>query len=253
MTGDPDAKMPKDLSLIEQYLLLLESSDELSEFISNDRAHANVSIRANNNGSERLLAIASRAESWWKEHGPPEVSARATGIMFEFARAEREITTGQIAGLSLDLCALFCLFLLLFRKLAVTVIAMAPTFATIVITFGLLGWSGAALDAGTVFVGTLAVGVTVDETVHMVNAYTRAALNSPDSGGALEASLRKILPPLLMTTSALSAGFLVLGVSSFAFTRQLGLATGIAMLLCAFANATLLPSLLAVSFRNRAT
>jgi predicted RND superfamily exporter protein len=159
--------LPSSVALIEQYLLLLESSDEVREFISDDRKLASISVRSNNNGSERLLAISAEAERWWSRNGPSESSARTTGIMFEFARAEREITTGQLSGLGLDCVALAALYLLIFRSVRLTLTALVPTVATVLSTFGVLGWAGAALDAGTVFVGTLAIGVTVDETVHL--------------------------------------------------------------------------------------
>jgi predicted RND superfamily exporter protein len=238
--------LPSSVALIEQYLLLLESSDEVREFISDDRKLASISVRSNNNGSERLLAISAEAERWWSRNGPSESSARTTGIMFEFARAEREITTGQLSGLGLDCVALAALYLLIFRSVRLTLTALVPTVATVLSTFGVLGWAGAALDAGTVFVGTLAIGVTVDETVHLVSAYARTTQRGDSPEKAVEASLLRILPALVMTTVTLAGGFLVLGVSSFAFTRQLGLATGIAMAVCALANATLLPSLLAL-------
>jgi uncharacterized protein len=242
----PANELPKDVALVEQYLLLLESSDELREFVSADRTLSSVSVRVNNNGSERLLAIADEAERWWAANGAPNTSARATGIMYEFARAEREITRGQISGLGLDCVALLFLYFILFRSVGVTLVALVPTVATVLSTFGLLGWAGASLDAGTVFVGTLAVGVTVDETVHLVTAYARSLKQGGDPASAVGASLHRMLPALLMTTSTLAGGFVVLGVSSFAFTRQLGVATAIAMVVCAAANATLLPTLLAL-------
>jgi predicted RND superfamily exporter protein len=41
-----------------------------------------------------------------------------------------------------------------------------------------------------------------------------------------------------------AAGFLVLGISEFTFTRNLGLLTAGIMVICVVANATLLPALL---------
>jgi uncharacterized protein len=246
----PDRGLPATSPLIEQYLLVLESSEEVREFISSDRRLASVSVRANNNGSETLLSIASEAERWWRANGVAGVSAHSTGIMYEFARAEREITTGQLSGLGLDCVALACLYFLLFRSVSLTAVAVIPTIATVLTTFGLLGWSGSALDAGTVFVGALAVGVTVDETVHLVSAYARAKRSGDHDRDALGVALKRVFPALIMTTTTLAAGFLVLGISSFAFIRQLGLATAIAMAVCALANATLLPSLLSLSDRT---
>jgi uncharacterized membrane protein YdfJ with MMPL/SSD domain len=53
-----------------------------------------------------------------------------------------------------------------------------------------------------------------------------------------------VLPALLYTTLTVAAGFLVLGISEFTFTRNLGLLTAGIMVICVVANATLLPALL---------
>src|SRR4029453_12263898 len=150
--------LPSEQGLIEQYLLLLEGSEAVRELISDDYTMANVMLRANNNGSEHLLRISEKAEKWWNTHGIPGFEARATGIMFEFARAEREVAYGQLVGLGVDLVSLAMLYVVLFRGIKLALIALAPSLATIGVSFGLLGLVGVPLDAGTVFCGSLALG-----------------------------------------------------------------------------------------------
>jgi len=48
----------------------------------------------------------------------------------------------------------------------------------------------------------------------------------------------------VLTTVVIAFGFLVLSVSEFRFTRNLGLLTAGVMVLCVASNATLLPALL---------
>ena len=79
---------------IEQYLLILESTEYVRDLLTWDRAWANVPLRANDNGSEALLRVAASAERWWNANGPRGYRARTTGIMYEFARAEEEIAHG---------------------------------------------------------------------------------------------------------------------------------------------------------------
>ena len=61
---------------------------------------------------------------------------------------------------------------------------------------------------------------------------------------ALLAGLERVLPALLYTTGIVSLGFLVLAASEFTFTRNVGLLTAAAMLICLFADLTLLPAFL---------
>jgi predicted RND superfamily exporter protein len=231
-------------ALIEQYLLLLDSTEEIGELVADDRSVANVAVRANDNGSEELLRIAELANEWWREHGVPEFTAQPTGIMFEFARAEHAIAVGQVAGVGVDIATLATLYLLVFRSAALTIIALVPSIVTVVIAFGFLGLVGAPLDAGTVFVGMLAIGVTVDETIHLVSAFSRELVAGRDPRHAMRRALERVFPALAVTTIALACGFAVLGLSSFSFTQRLGSLTAIAVVVCAAASSSLLPTLL---------
>jgi hypothetical protein len=244
--GDPpgSSDLPESEATVQQYLLLLDATEEVGELITTDRSVANIPLRVGNNGSEHLLAVSREAKQWWSEHGIPGYAAVPTGIMFEFARAEHAIAVGQLGGLALDVATLACLYLLVFRSGRLTVIALVPSVVTVIITFGLVGFLGSSLDAGTVFVGMLAVGVTVDETIHVVSAFGERLAAGGSAVEALEGALRRVFPALIVTTIALAGGFALLGMSSFALTKQLGLLTSVAMLVSAAASSTLLPALL---------
>ncbi len=98
--GNSGEPLPHDSEVIEQYLLILESSEYMQDFLTPDRRLANVLLRANDNGSDALLAVADKANAWWEAHGPAGYSARTTGIMYEFARAEERDHYGATAWAS---------------------------------------------------------------------------------------------------------------------------------------------------------
>jgi predicted RND superfamily exporter protein len=250
-TGDPARPLPDSRELAEQYLLLLESVAPIHDLVTRDRMHANVMVRAVHNGSEHLLALSRDAEDWWAAHGPPGFAARGTGIMFEFARAERSIALGQLQGLALDLVTIATLLFVIFRRPRLTALAIVPNAMPLLVVFGFLGLAGIPLDAGTVLVGNLAIGIAVDETIFVVNAFFRGQDRTTGAAAAIDAALERVLPALVCTTLAVALGFAVLGFSDFAFTRNLGLLTAGVMVVCVLANATLLPSLL-VTFGRRA-
>lgn len=242
--GAGTAGLPGDQAAIEQYLLLLEGTERLADVITEDRSAANVLLRVNNNGSRHLLEVAERAERWWQDHGVEGFEARATGIMFEFARAEEAIALGQIQGLGLDVAIIFSILVIALRSLRLAVLALIPNVLPIGLMFGFMGVSGIPLDLGTVFVSNLAVGIAVDETIHLVTAFARMRERGLAAEEALRTAMERVLPALLLTTVVIAAGFLVLAVSEFQFTRNLGLLTAGVMVLCVASNATLLPALL---------
>lgn len=242
--GSGAAPLPNDRAAIEQYLLLLEGTERLEDVITRDRSAANVLLRVNNNGSRHLLEVAEQAERWWRDNGVEGFETRATGIMFEIARAEEAIALGQIQGLGLDVAIIFAILVIALRSLRVAVLALIPNVLPIGLMFGFMGVSGIPLDLGTVFVSNLAVGIAVDETIHLVTAFVRLRERGLAAEDALRSAMERVLPALVLTTVVIAAGFLVLAISDFRFTRNLGLLTAGVMVLCVASNATLLPALL---------
>ena len=249
--GDPDEPLPRDLELIEQYLLILESSEYMRDFVSTDRRFANVPLRANDNGSDALLAVAEKADVWWKDHGPNNYTARTTGIMYEFARAENEITMGQLRGLAFALLVIAVILLMIFRSIKLAMVALVPNALPVAMAFGAMGVLGIALDAGTVLVGNLALGIAIDDTIHTVTGYYRQRSRNGSPKAALERTFERVLPPVVFTTLTIGVGFAVFGFSTLVFTRNLGLVTSGIMVICLLADILLLPALLLATSGSR--
>jgi predicted RND superfamily exporter protein len=243
-TGDARQPLPDDQSLIEQYLLLLEAKEYTHDLITADRSAANVVLRVNDNGSRALLDIAAAADVWWRENGVQGYEARTTGIMYEFARAEDEIAWGQIRGLGLALLAITTILLLMFRWPRLAALALIPNAIPIAMAFGFMGLIGYPIDAATVILGNLALGIAVDDTIHVAEGFARRTASGATAEKALLETLRSVVAPLAYTTFAVALGFAVLGVSGFSPVRNLGIITGGVMVVCLLADLLLLPALL---------
>ena len=241
---DPGRPLPGSSNLVSQYLLLLDAKDYTDDLIAEDRSAANVRLRIDNNGSKALLAVAETADSWWAEHGVPGYEARATGIMYEFGRSEDAIARGQLQGLGFALAVIGLLLLAIFRWARLALVALIPNVIPVVMAFGLMGLLGVPLDAGTVVLGNLALGIAVDDTIHLVTGFYEGREGGEEPHRALVGAFERALAPLVYTTLAVALGFAVLGVSGFTLTRHLGLLTAGIMLLCLLADVLLLPVLL---------
>ncbi len=235
--------LPADRASAEQYMLLLESVESMQEVLSDDREAANILLRVDDNGSGDILALAEFAEGWWEENGPPGTVARATGIMFEFARAEDAIAYGQISGLSFALVSISLILLLMLRRLRLAVVALIPNALPIAIVFGFMGLAGIPIDAGTVLIGALALGVAVDDTIHLMTAIVAGMNRGLSARLALEGAFRTVLPAIVSSTVMISVGFGVFVMSDFALTRNLGWLTSSVMVVCLLADVFLLGAL----------
>jgi hypothetical protein len=123
-------------------------------------------------------------------------------------------------------------------------IALVPNAIPLIAVFGIMGLLGIPLDAGTALIGSLALGIAVDDTIHIVSGYHARVLAGLDRTQSLLGTFQATLPAISATTIMVSVAFLVLGFSEFTITRNLGLVTASIMALCLAADISLLPVLL---------
>jgi predicted RND superfamily exporter protein len=248
-TGDRKDPLPIEGDLIEQYLLLLEAKPYMRNLMVGDRTATNIIMRVDDNGSDALLRVGREVQERWARFGPPGTEARATGIMYEFGRAEDEIARGQLRGLAIAIGAIGLVLLGIFRDVRLAGLALIPNTVPVVMAFGVMGLLGVPLDAGTVILGSLALGIAVDDTVHVTEAFVLARFRGYSPEEAMVRSFSRVLEPVVFTSLIVAMGFAVLVVSGFSLTRNLGLLTSGVMLLCLATDLLLLPALL-VRFRT---
>ncbi len=243
-SGDPTLPLPDDGALISQYLVLLESKPYVRDLITADWKAANLLLRVDDNRSGALRDVAKEAERWWEENGAPGYTARTTGVMYEFARAEDAIAFGQLRGLAFAFLTVSGLLFAIFRSVRVAWIALVPNLVPIAMGFGAMGLLGVPLDAGTVVIGNLAFGIAVDDSIHAVTGFFTRWRAGESTSAALESTYRSVAPPLIYTTVLVALGFGVLAFSNFAVIRHLGILTAALMVLCLLADLLLLPAML---------
>jgi predicted RND superfamily exporter protein len=244
-------RLPTTKAEIEQYLLVLSGVDELDDVIHRDRRSANILLRVDDNSSDDIVAIGDWVRDWWAEQGVEGFRVTTTGIMYEFGRAEEAIAHGQIRGLVLAGATIGVILFLVLRQIGVASIALLVNLVPIGIGFGLLGLLRIPLDAATVCLGSMALGIAVDDTIHVVTAYGDGGERHGSSLARLHAAFTQVLPALVVTTASISVGFAALGFSGFTLIRNLGFVTAGLVSLCLIADLTLLPAMLVGRDRRR--
>jgi hypothetical protein len=151
--------------------------------------------------------------------------------------------------LAIAIGAIGLVLLGIFRDVRLAGLALIPNTVPVVMAFGVMGLLGVPLDAGTVILGSLALGIAVDDTVHVTEAFVLARFRGYSPEEAMVRSFSRVLEPVVFTSLIVAMGFAVLVVSGFSLTRNLGLLTSGVMLLCLATDLLLLPALL-VRFRT---
>jgi hypothetical protein len=122
--------------------------------------------------------------------------------------------------------------------------ALLPNLLPVVGVLGTMGWLRIPLDLSTAMTGSVALGLAVDDTIHMALGYRHHRERRLGIEDAMAATLATSGRALWLTTSVLMAGFGLLVLSSFAPTRRFGLLTCLTLALALAADLVVLPALI---------
>lgn len=122
--------------------------------------------------------------------------------------------------------------------------AMIPNVFPILLLFGALGSWGAPLDIGTVMTASVALGISVDDTLHFLTFFQQALIQRRTRQQAVAFAYRHCGAAMIQTSVICGLGLLVFSLAEFAPTRRFAWVTASLIALALVADLVLLPALL---------
>lgn len=237
----PERAIPDTPEAVAQ-LLLFGGNEELDVLI--DRAHRVMTILVRSTATEtrEFDRLARRIDARLATL-PEGISGRTTGNAILLTRAADRISRGQAVSLLLA-CGLIGLLLVAsLRSLRLGMLALLPNVLPVVFYFGLLGLTGVTLNNSTALMGSIVLGIAVDDTLHLLIEYRRALAETGDPERALHASLAHVGRAISCTTLAVCAGLLVVGASELRNQAEFGLLGAATLAIAWLVDVTFTPAL----------
>lgn len=113
-----------------------------------------------------------------------------------------------------------------------------------------MGFLGVDLKISTAIIFTIAFGIAVDDTIHLLGKFKYELMKGKGVIYALRRSYFTTGKAMILTTLILCSGFLMLMFSSFLGTFYLGVMLCLALLVALIADLTVLPVLILLFFKN---
>ncbi|MFK8019160.1 MAG: RND family transporter [Pseudomonadales bacterium] len=242
-------RLPDDQELIAQYLLLYELSggDQLEEYLTSDFSRAVVDLRVTMSGSTEIRLLFDELQAYLDEHvGPLEARLRVepSGVGLLWVRLADYISSSFTQGYLLVFVMIFVLMCVIFRSLKVGSLAMIPNLGPIFLTMGYMGWAGINLDYIRMMIATIAIGIAVDDTVHLVTRMRQEFFRCGNYEEAMRAALSGVGQALVITTIILAVTFATHFGSELAVMASFGSLLISAILTALLADLFLLPVLI---------
>ncbi|HEV8712116.1 MAG TPA: MMPL family transporter [Candidatus Binatia bacterium] len=204
-------------------------------------------VRTSFSRSNDIAALVDQIEAFARGHFPPELSVHPTGNLILLTRTTGDIVSGQIQSLAVSAGVIFVLMAGMFLSAKVGFIAMVPNVFPLFVFFGLMGASGVELNFGTNIIASIALGVAVDDTIHILMRLSSTVRTTADQEQALLETLSTVGKPALYASVVLFLGFLTLGFSTFVPIREFGFLSAVTILVGLIGEIALLPALLATT------
>ena len=175
-----------------------------------------------------------------------------TGVVPLLNSAQRSLITTQVRSFATAAITVLALVGLFFWSWRVFLAAALPNLLPTAILFAAMAVLNIPLDAATVMIAGVAIGIAVDDTFHFFSCYREARQSGQDSPTAIYNSFRTTGRAILFTSIVATAGFAILLLAEFKPIQYFGLLAGVTMLTASAADFLVLPACVAsVNLWNR--
>ena len=249
--GDDPAwyRLPTERDLIAQYFLVYELSggDELEDFVSLDYARTVLELRVEITQASNIIALLNDIDDYLLAHPLPGAEVRKSGIGLMWVKIAEYISNTQIESYSLMFVMVALFLCLAFGSVKVGLLTMIPNIAPILLVLGVMGWLDIYLDWLKLLLATIAIGIAVDDSIHLVVRFRRCFFETGNYRLALEQSMRDVAPALVITTLILAGAFSCYLFSNMAVIASFGMLLIIVIVAALIADLLLTPALILVA------
>ncbi len=255
--------IPSDPGVLSQTLFLFGNANpkDRRRLVSDDYSHGRVGIYSKNIGSIDSLELTGIVQDYVdKEFAGlrekyPDFKITLTGNMVLLSQMTDYISWAQIKSFSITLVVISIILLIVLGSLKAGFAAILPNLFPILTTFGLMGFLRIPLDADTLLIAPVIIGLAVDDTIHFMTHFRQDVITHGDIKKAIVSSIREAGQAILFTSLILSVGFLVFILSFHSGLSHFGIFSAIAITTAFLSDVYLLPALcvlLNIKFKSNA-
>ena len=244
--GDPAwHKLPESREMVAQYLILYESSggEEAEEYVSSDYRRASVEARIALGPTSVTADLVERVHAALQEEPLQHSALTLTGIGALWLKLMDYIVSSQVQGFLLAFGVIAAMMVSIFRSFGTGMISMVPNLTPVALALAFMGFFAIPLDYSKVSIAAVAIGIAVDDTVHLLSRYRHEFRIHGNYARALEAALQDVGRALLITSTALVLGFLVFLLSALHSQAMYGVLLASTIVSALVADFLLMPAL----------
>ncbi len=246
-------QVPADENLVAQEFLLFENtgSDDLEYFTDSKFSKGRLSIRVPfTDASDCMGFIQKVSDHFSNEYSKEKITI--TGLRILLNKTFTNAIFSMLESYILSFIVIIILMILFIGNLRIGLLSMLPNLAPIITIMGLMGFMDIKLDLFSMCLGSILIGIVVDDTIHFMNTFIiyfnkRRGVNGDiDINGAILDAFITTGSAMFITTIALFVGLAVFMLSSMQNLSDFGFAISMGVFLALAFDYFLIPSMLII-------
>lgn len=178
-------------------------------------------------------------------HAASQITVNQTGILPIIDFAQVQLLEDLVKSMALAILMICPVMIINLRSVTAGLLAMIPNILPIILIYGMLGWLGIEIDIGSILTGSIALGIAVDDTLHVLNWYKIGISKNMPTAEAIQFAYGRCAKAMFQTTLICGLGILVLTLSTFMPTVRFACLMSVMLWVALIGDMILLPALLA--------
>ena len=238
-----------DLSMFELSVLYNEipidyKTDLIDPYLNVEKNMIKISTRVKDSKDIKRNDLINDINSFLLNEFDNLEEFKVNGLLVLYNNMLKSLFSSQIKSLGFVILAIFIMFVILFRSLKLSIIGIIPNIFASTFILGLIGLLKIPLDIMTITIAAISIGIAVDNTIHYIYRYKENLKLGRNHSEMIEKTHLTVGNAVLITSIAITAGFLTLCLSNFVPTVYFGLFTSLAMIFAMIGVLITLPSIL---------
>ncbi|MDF1744760.1 MAG: MMPL family transporter [Gimesia sp.] len=215
----------------------LKKGDELWRITSQ------VAIMSDLNYGELTRDLNQVTQSVLRDHAG--TTHLVTGTIPLFLRTQEAVLESLIRSFGLAFVVIALVMMVLLRSPLAGLITMLPNLMPIGVVFGLLCWMNISIDIGTMITASVALGIAVDGTLHLLTWFKIGIQEGKTKSEAVAAALGHCGPAMWQTSAAVGISLAMLFPADLLLVSRFGILMSALIAAALLADIIFLPALLA--------
>jgi hypothetical protein len=239
--------IPTDANLVSQELLLFENSgsDDLEDVVDSQFSKARMTIKLPWTGAVKAWDVLQYVKGEVSSTFTKE-EVITTGMIPLIVNTFSQAVSSSVDSYLIAFLGISIMMMIILGSVKIGLLSMIPNLTPIILGLLIMYSMNIPLDMFTMLIGSIAIGLAVDDTIHFMHNFKRYYLETGDSAKAIEETFFTTGKAMVITTIVLSLGFYSYMMGDMISVQNFGLLTGSVITLALIGDLLLAPALMIV-------